>query len=148
TLYQSGGSPMNISFVDDLGAAAAVANTITFQIPAGQTRKYTSVASGDLSIGFAVVTSNAAIAGSATFAHWTNPPGESLIAEAGVPAASLLGKQGVFVDTQFGFNTGVAIANPGTAAASITLDLVNRDGTAAGSTTLTLGPGQQTARFV
>src|SRR5262245_57111457 len=96
TLFQSGGSAMNISFVDDLGAAAAVANRITFQIPPGQTRKYTSVSSGNLTVGYAVVASNLPIAASAMFAHWTNPPGETLIAEAGVPAASLMGKQAVF----------------------------------------------------
>jgi len=81
------------------------------------------------------------------FADWNNPPGESLIAEAGVPAASLLGKQAVFVDTQFGFNTGVAIANPGASSASITLDLVGRDGQIVASTTQTLSAGQHVARF-
>jgi len=148
TLFQSGGSAMNISFVDDLGVPAAVANRITFQIPPGQTRKYTSVASGDLVVGYAVVTSNVPIAGNAMFAHWTNPPNETLIAEAGVPAASLMSKQAIFIDTQFGFNTGVAIANPGSAAAAITLELVNRDGQVVASRTQTLGPGQHTARFV
>jgi hypothetical protein len=147
TMYQSGGSAMNISFVDDLGAAAAVANHITFQIPAGQTRKYTSVASGNLLVGYAVVTANVPIAGNAMFAHWTNPPGESLIGEAGVPAASLMSKQAVFADTQYGFNTGVAIANPGTSSASITLELVGRDGQVVASTTQTLGAGQHIARF-
>jgi hypothetical protein len=147
TMYQSGGSAMNISFVDDLGAGAAVANRITFQIPAGQTRKYTSVASGELAVGYAVVTADVPIAGNAMFAHWSNPPGESLLAEAGVPSASLLSKQAVFVDTQFGFNTGVAIANPGTSSASFTLDLISRDGQVVASTTQTLGPGQHIARF-
>src|SRR5262245_34889982 len=52
TMYQSGGTAMNISFVDDLGAAAAVANQISYQIPPGQTRKYTSVASGTLTVGY------------------------------------------------------------------------------------------------
>ena len=52
TLYQSSGSAMNISFVDENNAPAAVGNQISFQIPPGQTRKYTSVASGALLVGY------------------------------------------------------------------------------------------------
>jgi len=79
----------------------------------------------------------------------TNPRGESLISEAGVPAASLLTKQAVFADTQFGFSTGVAIANPGPSASSVTFEFLNTDGQAiAPAVTQTLGPGQHIARFV
>jgi hypothetical protein len=147
TLYQSSGSAMNISFVDENNAPAAVGNQISFQIPPGQTRKYTSVASGALLVGYAVVTANVAIAGNAMFAHWTNPPNERLVSEAGVPGASLMTRQAVFADTQFGFNTGVAVANPGSSAAAITFQLVNSDGQVLASTTQTLGAGQHVARF-
>ncbi len=148
-LFLSNGSPMNIFFVDEDGATAAVANQISFEIPPGQSRKYTSTAaSGALVVGHAIVTSNAPIAGNAMFAHWTNPPGEKLMSEAGVPAASLLTKQAVFADTQFGYNTGVAIANPGASAASLTFELVDADGHLVASTSQMLGPGQHVARFV
>src|ERR1043165_6222498 len=40
TLFQSSGSPMNISFVDEKNQGAAAGNQIAFQIPPGQTRKY------------------------------------------------------------------------------------------------------------
>jgi hypothetical protein len=148
TFFQSHGTPMNISFVDDKSQGAAVANKITFQIQPGQTRKYTSVASADLQVGYGVVTSSVSIAGNAMFAHWTNPPGERLIAEAGVPGAVLMNKQAVFVDTQFGYNSGVAIANPGPTGAAVTFELAGIDGTVVATTTETLPPGQHAARFV
>jgi hypothetical protein len=148
TFFQSNGTPMNISFVDDKSLGAAVANTISFQIQPGQTRKYTSVASTDLQVGYGVVTSSVSIAGDAMFAHWTNPPGESLIAEGGVPSAVLMNKQAVFVDTQFGYNSGVAIANPGSTAAAVTFELAGIDGTVVATTTQSLPPGQHVARFV
>ena len=148
-LFLSSGSPMNISFVDEVGNAAAVGNQISFSIPPGQTKKYTSTsASGNLVVGHAIVTSNSPIAGNAMFAHWTNPPGEALMSEAGVPAAGLMTRQAVFADTQFGYNTGVAISNPGSSAASLTFELVDADGHLISSTTQTLGPGQHVARFV
>jgi hypothetical protein len=148
TLFQSNGSPMNISFVDDRGQAAASGNQITFQIPPGQSRKYTSVSSGNLQVGYAVVTANAPIAGNAMFSHWTNPPNEQLIAEAAVPAASLLIKQAVFADTQFGFNTGFALANPSSSSIVVTFQLVDTDGQIVATATQTLAPGQHMARFV
>lgn len=147
TFFQSNGSAMNIPFVDDRGIAAAVGNQITFQIAAGQSRKYTSVASGNLQVGYAVVNSNGQISGNAMFAHWISPPNESLIAEAGVPSAALLARQAVFADTQFGYYTGVAVANPGTSALVINFELVNNDGVAVATRTLTLGPGEHIARL-
>ena len=148
TLFQSDGTPMNISFVDDQSLGAAIGNKITFQIQPGQTRKYTSVGSADLQVGYGVVTSSVPIAGDAMFAHWTNPPNERAIAEAGVPSAVLMNKQAVFVDTQFGYNSGVAIANPGSTAATVTFELDAIDGTVVATTTQTLPPGQHVARFV
>jgi hypothetical protein len=147
TLFQSNGSSMNISFVDDQNRPAASGNQIAFQIPPGQTRKYTSVSAQGLLTGYAIVTSSATIAGNAMFSHWTNPPNEVLLSEAGVPGASLLIKQAVFADTQFGFNTGVALANPGASAIVVTLELVNINGQLVASTTFTLGAGQHIARF-
>ncbi len=147
TFFSSAGTTMNISFVDDRGLAAAVGNQITFQIAAGQTRKYTSVASGSLKVGYGIVNSNGQLAGNAMFAHWTNPPAETLIAEAGVPSAALLAKQAVFADTQNGYFTGVAIANPGATALVVNLDLLNTDGVSVATRTLTLGPGEHIARY-
>jgi hypothetical protein len=148
TLTRSNNTPMTVSFVDERGQAAAVGNQISFQIPAGQSRKYTSTSAGALQTGYAVISSNGPIAVNAMFAHWTNPPNETLIAEAAVPAATLLPRQAVFADTQSGFNTGVAIANPGNLTLVVNLELVNADGQIVGTATQTLPPGQQISRFV
>ncbi len=47
-----------------------------------------------------------------------------------------------------GFGTGVAILNPGTASASVTLTLRSNAGTVAGASSLNLSASSQTARFV
>jgi len=148
TFFHSSGSPMNVSFVNDQNVGVAVGNQISFQISPGQSRKYTSVPTGNLQVGYAVVTSNAPVAGNAMFSHWTNPPNELLLSEAGVPSATLLIKQAVFADTQFGFNTGVAVANPGSSSIVVTFELVNIDGQVVASTSQTLGAGQHISRFV
>jgi hypothetical protein len=70
-----------------------------------------------------------------------------LIAEGGVPAATAVPNQAIFVDTIGGFNVGVAYANPGTAAAPVTLSLLNSAGATVATTTQTLGPGNHAAGF-
>lgn len=148
TFFLSNGTPMNISFVDDKNQPAATGNQISFQISPGQSRKYTSISGQDLLVGYAVVNSNAPIAGNAMFSHWTNPPNEVLVGEAGVPSASPLIKQAVFADTQFGFNTGVAVANPTSSAIVVNYELLNVDGALVSSTTRTLAGGQHVALFL
>jgi hypothetical protein len=147
TFFLSNGGPMNISAVNELDQPAATGNQISFQISPGQSRKYTTTAPAGLQVGYAVVTANAPVAGNAVFSHWTNPPNEVLIAEGTVPSASLLIKQAVFGDTQFGFNTGVAVANPGASTVVVTFEYVNSLGQTAGTAFETLAPGQHIARF-
>jgi len=148
TFFRSDGGPMNISFVDESGQGAGGGNTITFQLSPGANKKYTCTAGGGLQVGYAIVSSNAAIAGNAMFSHVVERPNETvLIGEAGVQPA-LLPRQAVFADTQSGFNTGVAVANPGNTAVSVTYQLVNSQGQVVASSTETLPAGQHTARFV
>src|SRR5688572_29708190 len=56
-----------INFIDENGAPAAGGGTITFSIPAGATRKYTSDGSGVYAGGFATVTASSAVNGTAIF---------------------------------------------------------------------------------
>ena len=146
TFTGSDGSAFNLSFVDSNGAPVGAGNTIPFQIAGGQSRKFVSTGQGELRSGFGVVTANGTINGTAVF---TQQSGNSLIGEAGVPAASLVGRQSIFVDEQAGFITGVAYANPNSASANITLQLLNTEGNAVvQSTTRTLNANQHTAAFV
>lgn len=139
------GSAFAISFLDQNGASAGSGNTITFSIPAGATRKYTSSGTGEYAGGFAVVSSTGDVGGTAIFSEFDLSG--RLIAEAGVPAVAAFPKQAIFVDTIGDFKIGVGYANPGTAAASITLSLLNSSAASQFSTTQTLGPGNHRAAF-
>lgn len=147
TFTTSAGSSFNISLVDETGMAVSNGNTIPFAIAAGQSRKFVSTSMGALAVGYATVSANADVKGTAVFSEFA--ANGVLIGEAGVPAASALARQAIFVDTQSGFNTGVAYANPNSSSATITLQLVGSDGAAIGSpVTQTLAGNQHTTAFV
>jgi hypothetical protein len=141
------GSPFSdIVFVDQDGAPAGSGGIITFAIAGGQTRKYTSTGAGVYAGGFATVaTSTGTVNGTAIFSQFDG--GGRLIAEAGVPSASAVPNQAIFVDTLGGYNTGVAYANPGGAAANVTLSLLNSAAASVATTTQVLGPGNHSAAF-
>lgn len=141
------GSPFNLNFTDETGQSASGGNQIAFQIAAGQSHKYTSAGTGTYAGGFATVTSNATVGGTAVFSSF-NSAG-ALTGEAGVPAAAAVTRQAIFVDTQGGFNIGLAYVNPGSSAASVTLSLFNAAGmSAAAPATQTIGPGNHKAVFM
>ena len=136
----------DISFTDQSGAPAGSGGTITFSIPAGQARKYTSSGTAIYAGAFATVTTTAGIVtGTAVFSNLG--VGGKLIAEGAVPAATAVPKQAIFVDMVGGFNVGVAYANPGSASAPVELSLLNSSGVSVATTTQTLGPGNHLARF-
>jgi len=146
TFTTSSGTAFNLSFVDSDGAAVGSGNTIPFQIAGGQTRQFVSSGGGDLASGFATVSSNQPVSGTAVFSLFS---GSTLIGEAGVPASSPTARQTIFVDEKAGFQTAVAYANPNAAGASLTLQLLNTQGTAVvQSTTRTLGISNHTAAYV
>ena len=141
------GSAFTIGFTDQNGAPAGSGNTITFSVPAGATRKYVSAGTGDYAGGFATVAATTGIVnGTAIFSEFDLAG--RLIAEAGVPAVPAVPRQAIFVDTVGGYNIGVAYANPGAAAATLTLTLLNSSAQTVLSTPATLGPGNHKAAFV
>jgi hypothetical protein len=140
------GSALNLSFTDETGQPAGSGNTIPFQIAGGQTKKFTSSGAGAFAGGFATVSANAAVSGTAIFSEFDTAG--RLIGEAGVPAGNAVSSQAIFVDTQGGYNVGVAYANPGAAGASVTLRLLDSSAVTVMSTPQTLGAGNHTAVFV
>ena len=135
-----------ISFTDQSGAPAGSGGTITFSIPAGEARKYSSAGTAAYAGAFATVTTTAGtVTGTAIFSNFGL--GGRLIAEGGVPAATAVPNQAIFVDTVGGFAIGVGYANPGSAAAPVTLSLLNSAGASVATTTQTLGPGNHAAAF-
>ena len=145
TFTASTGAPFQISFVDSAGAPAG-AGSLSFTISGGQTQKFVSTGAGALSIGFATLSASATVVGNAVFSEF-GPGG--LISEASVSPSDANMNQAIFVDTQSGFDTGFAYANPNSGPVSIGLDLLNTQGVrVVPSTQRTLAGSQQTAAFV
>jgi hypothetical protein len=144
----SDGSPMLALFVDEVGNGVASNGQITFQLGPGQNHKYTSTATNPLQVGYGVMTTSAQVAANVIFSHYSSGGSEFLLAEAGLPGTTPMTRQGIFADTQFGFNPGVAVVNPSTSAQSITLQLVNNSGQVVMSSTQILGPNQHFAKFL
>jgi hypothetical protein len=143
---KSDGSAFVVAFRDQAGNTVGAGNSIPFQIGPGQTRKFVSSGASAYQGGYATVTSNAAVSGTAVFSSFTL--GGQLIGEAGVPAGSAVPRQAIVVDTQNGFQTGVAYANPTTNSTVVTLTLLNSDGVQVATTTDTLAARNHKALFV
>lgn len=140
-------APVNITFVDNSGTPASNGNTIPFTIGPGQSRKYVSTSGGRLAVGYATVSADASISGTAVFSEFS--ANGILISEAGVPSAAAYTSQLIFVDTQSGFDTGVAYANPNSSPATISLQLLSSQGVAVvSSTQRSLAGNQHNSAFV
>src|SRR5262249_26026526 len=126
TLTRDDGTPFVLNWVNDAGKPVANGNVIPFQLGPGESRKFVTVADTALSTGYATVTSTSAVMGTAVFTNF-NSDGQ-MIGEAGVPPAIPLGKQALFVDTENGFDTGMAIANPNNLPLNITFQLIDTTG--------------------
>ncbi len=147
TFTRSDGTPFAANWVDSAGnPVGGGGNTIAFQLASGESRKFTSVGDMPLTTGYAMVSANATVLGSAMFTQLDG--GGRMLAEAGVPMGIPLPKQAVFVDTTAGFKTGVAIANPNTAALRINFELVSDTGQMIRTTQRELPPSQHLAFFV
>ncbi|PYS35782.1 MAG: hypothetical protein DMG14_26190, partial [Acidobacteria bacterium] len=145
-LTTSTGAPFNVGFVDATGASVGSGNTVPFTIAGGETRKFVSTASGTLGVGFATITADADVRGTALFSELVNG---ALFAEAGVPSANTVTRQSIFVDTTSGFDTGVAYANANATPAAITFQLLSASGSPVGPPiTQTLAGSQHNAIFV
>src|SRR5262245_10483321 len=144
-LTRDDGSPYFLNWTDDNGTPFS-GSVIGFQLNAGESRKFVSVADAPLSTGYATVTASAPVMGAALFTHFDSA-GHRL-GEAGVPPAIPLGRQAILVDTKNGFNTGLAIANPNNAPLNIQLELLNTNGQKVATATRQVPPHQHISLFV
>src|SRR5262245_30178901 len=149
TLTSDNGSPLNLALTDDNGQPAGT----TFQLAGGQSKLFSSPqgeANGPLpfSSGFATVTSNLPVSATSVFIE-VNLNGQ-VIAVGGVPASTPLTRQVIFaVKDSGGENVGFAVANPGVGTATITCQLLDKNGTQIGAlATRTVLANNHTAFFV
>lgn len=139
TFTQNDGSAFASNWTDESGNnVTAGGNKINFSLGPGESRKFVSIDDRPLTAGYAMVSANASVLGTAMFSLLDG--GGNIMAEAGVPMAIPLGKQAVFVDTTNGFRTGVAIANPNTNPLETHFELLNDAGQMITSTIITIPP--------
>ena len=145
-LTRSDGGRFRSRWFDEAGNRVGSENIVPFQLGPRESRKFSAAADIQLMTGFATVSSNSAgVVGTAMFTQLDLAG--NMTAEAGVPMGIPLGKQAVFVDTVNGFQTGVAIANPNTAALHINFELVSDTGQIIATQARDLAPGQHLAIF-
>ena len=148
TFTRDNGTAFNVPFTDQQGRPVGSGNTISFQLSGGQTDFFTSTAAGPLAVGFATVASNLPVVASAIFVE-TSITTRTNIAQAGVTAATPMARQAIFAIETKRADTGIAIANPGTTTAYITLQLLDTNGVAAfPAVNTTLPANNHMAKFV
>lgn len=126
--------------------SGALSNTISIAVAANGTAR-TSLTGSALTVGWARITTSP-VAGLSASETIQLSSGGVVFGEAGVLPSIPDTALRLPVFEKDGVATGVAIANPGSTAATLTLTLRNPNGSAAGTQALPLGPSQQTARFV
>ena len=102
----------------------------------------------ELHVGYAQVETDAGMSAPAGLAIFGSRLNGILASEAGVPASVPVLEGRIFAETGGPVRTGLALANPNDTAATITFFFTNSDGIDSGHDTFTLGPREQTARFL
>jgi len=145
-VVKSDGTPFWANWIDETGANVTLGSDIIgFTLGPGQSKKYVTLGDQALTVGYARVTANASVLGTAMFSQLDGAG--NILAEAGVPMGIPLGKQAVFVDTSLGFRTGVAVANPNSNVLEVHFELLDNNGTLISTTIRTLGAFQHIAFF-
>ena len=146
TFMRNDGGPFYNNFIDESGNNVSHgSNGFTVALASGESRKLVSVDDHPLGVGYAMVSANASVLGTAMYTLLDGSG--NMIAEAGVPMAIPLGKQAIFVDTTNGFRTGVAIANPNSGDLEVHFELLSDTGQMVNSTIKTLGGFTHIALF-
>ena len=146
TFSGNDGSPFYNNFLDEGGNNVSHgSNGFIVSLASGESRKFVSVDDHPLVVGWAMVSANASVLGTAMFSLLDGSG--NIIAEAGVPMAIPLGKQSVFVDTTNGFRTAVAVANPNSGPLEVHFELVSDTGQIVNSTIKTLAGFTHIALF-
>ena len=146
--FDPNGDPMVLR-IDGLGTDS----TFNFQLGSGQSRVLETSGQGAIQAGYARVTSEEGLGGSAVFSRVDLPSG-LLETESGVPASRPGTSFFLFVDTTGNAETGVALANPvpgpagGGGGGFMELRLEDASGAKLATRELELLAGQHTAQFV
>lgn len=139
-LTDNNGSPLSAN-ISGLGSGSQ----FTISLDAGATKIYQTDGTGS-SQGAATVTASAPIGVSAVFTVYDSAG--NFVSESGVGASELMTDFFLPVDSTGSALTGLALFNPGTTDASLTLSLFNQDGSPGGTQAVPLKSGNHMAAFV
>lgn len=140
-LTDNTGNPLIVT-IGGLGSGSQ----FNITLGAGATNILQTDGSGNQAVGAATVTATAAIGVSAIFTIYD--ASGNYMTEAGVGNSSPVTEFVLPVDSTGFFLTGLGLFNPGSSNASITMTLINTDGSQANRTTQSLGGGAHSAVFV
>ena len=147
TFTQDNGTPLNVALFDERNSFVGSGNSFSFQITGGQTKFYFTNGAGTLSQGFATVSSNLPVTGTAVFFEGVVNGG--LISQAGVVPATPLTRQAILAVQDDSVSTAVAVANPGNSTATATFQLLDTTGVSSlASVTRTVAAHNHTAFFI
>ena len=104
--------------------------------------------SPELHVGYGQVETDDGMGPPAGLAIFSSRVNGVLVSEAGVPAVPPVLEGRIFAETDGAVRAGIAMANPNDTAATITFFFTDSDGIDSGHDTFTLGPREQTARFL
>ena len=145
--FDDNGDPMVLR-IDGLGTDS----TFNFALASGESRVLETTGEGGIQVGYARITSEEGLGGSAVFSRIDLPSG-LLETESGVPVSQLGNNFFLFVDTTGDAETGLALANPaagpaGAPPAMLDVKLLDMAGQEIARRELELATGQHTAQFV
>jgi hypothetical protein len=141
SFFKSDGTPFSVTLLN-----GSHGSSFNFTIEPGGSEFQATDGSGDLSVGYARITSTVPLGGVLVFT--TRDSGGFPTAEAGVGASAAAKRFSIPVLlSQEGSNTGIALANISETDAFISLDLKGLDGIIQEQTTLSLNAGEHLPRF-
>ncbi len=144
--FESSGDPLVLT-LEGLGSGSS----FNFNLNRGESRVVRTDGLGGIKAGYARVSTQEGVGGSAVFRRIDVPSG-ILETESGVPSARPLNSFSLFVVTTGDADTGLALANPGPVPAGemalIDMKLLDMAGQLLAERELELGTGQHTAQFV
>ncbi len=142
TLTRNDGTPLAVSI-----PGKGTASTFNITLPARGSAFLQTDGTGALEQGAATITSSAPLGASGIFTVFS--PQGAFQTEAGVSDSPVLSTLTFPVDMTGTFQTGFAFFNPGTAAASVTLKLLDANGVPTGARSVfPIDPKKHTAKFV
>jgi len=132
-----------------LGVPGAVNSPASFTAAiGGETALLTGDGAGDLTVGFASVQLAVGSGAPDGFAVIQLRQNNVLISEVAIPASPTISSGRIYAEVNGPVNTGIAIANPNSRAATINFYFTDASGTDFGSSSFTIPAGGQIAKFL